>query len=83
MADSNLEGIEIKVGSDVQYEQLTAEIFIDGKFFGRVTEEAGPRLFEIEIHPRRDGQPWVLKLAEVEDAIGQAVRRLTTLWRES
>ena len=73
------QGVEIKVCSDTDYEELVAEIYLDGEFFGLISEEAGPRLFELEVHPRKDGEPWRLKLAEVEDALEQAVGRLVRM----
>jgi hypothetical protein len=75
----SVEDLEIKVRSDLDYEELIAEIYIDGEFFGLISEEAGPRLFELEIHPRKDGKPWRLKLAEVERAIEEAVGRLVRM----
>ncbi len=75
------EGLEIKVRSDVDYEELIAEIYFDGEFFGLVSEEAGPRVFELEVHPRKDGNPWKLKPAEVEEAIEAAVSRLVRIGR--
>jgi hypothetical protein len=73
------EGIEVTICSDQEHEELIAEISFDGEFFGLISEEAGSRLFELEVHPRKDGNPWKLKLAEVERAIEEAVGRLVRM----
>jgi len=73
------DGWEIKVCSDIEYEELIAEIYFDGEFFGLISQEAGPRLFQLEIHPRKGGGPWRLSLAEVEKAIAEAAGRLVRM----
>lgn len=75
--------ISIEVWSDVEYEQLTAEIYVDGEFFGLVSEERGPTLFDVEVHSRQSGLPWRLTLEELRTAVDQAASRLLRMRRRA
>jgi hypothetical protein len=77
----------IDVGSDPQFEELAAEIYCgedpQKDFVGIVSQESGFDSLDIEIHPRRDGEPWRFKLSELTQALEQAKTRLWELRRVS
>jgi hypothetical protein len=73
----------IDVGSDPDFEDLTAEIYCgedpQNDFVGIVSQEFGFDSLDIEIHPRRDGKPWRFKYFELLQALEKAKTRLWEL----
>ena len=66
------EEFEIKVASLPDYEELVAEIYVQQKFIGLLSQEAYPRIvFEIQSYG-----PMRLDLAVFEKALGTAKERL-------
>ena len=57
---------EVSVWDAEDYEDLIAEISLDEEFLCLVSQESGFSTLDIEVHPRRDGQPWRLKLEDFE-----------------
>ena len=47
MADRRV-GFETIIASPYEYEELVAEMFLDGKFIGQITKEKGEDQMEIE-----------------------------------
>lgn len=75
----------IDPGGDPEHEDLVVEIYCgerpEDDFVALVSQDRGPTLLEIEIHPRKDGQPWIFDLCEFEDALKRARQRLWELRR--
>jgi hypothetical protein len=72
------ENFEITVCSDIDYEDLIAEVSVDGGVIAVISQERGAGDFDIELiaTPARR-----LRLAMVEEAIERAKERLTTMRR--
>lgn len=75
----------VDVGGDPKHDDLTAEIYCGDNpvndFFAMINQDAGVDKLEIEIHPRKDGQPWVLDLGDLLQTIQRAKERLYELRR--
>jgi hypothetical protein len=70
---------EIKVGSLVyEHEGLVAEIYINGRFIGLLSEELGPDQILFELAGERDARVKV-DLEVFEIALAEAKRRLHKL----
>ena len=74
-------GFSIDVGSDQDHEDLVAEIYYEGEFVAMITQEDGVDRMQFEIHPRRDGEPWLFLFSDFQDAVQSASRRLWELRR--
>jgi hypothetical protein len=48
---------------------------IDGEQWAEVNQEK--QRLQVEIYPRRDGQPWIFDFEEVFEALAEARRRLS------
>lgn len=51
-------GFEMIISSDIQYEELCAEIYFDGEFVAIVTQEQGIENAIIEIDPPKNLPNW-------------------------
>ena len=71
----------ISVGDDPEHEDLTAEIYFRDSFVALVSQEHGLDAADIEFHARPSGEPWMFKLEDFLDALGQAKHRLWELRR--
>jgi hypothetical protein len=67
------------VSDDPDYEDLIAEISYKGEFLCLISQEQGFETLDLEIHPRKNGEPWRFKLDEFEDAIARTRQRLFEL----
>jgi hypothetical protein len=67
---------KILISSDIDYNELCAEIFFEDQFVGIITQENGFEYMEIEIHPRLDKKVWVFKFSEFEAVIKSARKAL-------
>ena len=72
----------IVVASDPDYENLVAEVYFADEIVCMFTQEGGSETMTTHLFPRKDGRPWVLNTADLEEATGTARRRLTGLQRE-
>ena len=68
---------KILVSSDLNYNDLCAEIYYDDQFVGIMTQEQGFENLEIEIYPLPNQQHWTFKLIDFEEVIKSAKE---TLW---
>ncbi len=66
--------IEIAISSPPDRERLVAEIFIDHELIAEIKNESGEP--DLELYPRRDGQPWRLNYLELRAALDKAAKRL-------
>jgi hypothetical protein len=70
---------EVLVLSDPDYEELIAEVSIEGEFCCIISQDDGEDKMRLHIHPRQSGQPWDFSLIEFQDALEQAHQRLRGL----
>ncbi len=70
---------ELRFPDDPDYEDLLAEMYIGDEFVAQITQEAGFDSLDLEIHPRKNGEPWQFKLKDFEVAIQKAKNRLWEL----
>ena len=70
---------EFTIGSDVDYEDLIADIGFDNQLVALLTQEAGFENLRIQIHPPVDGGCWNFRLDEFEEIIQKAKHRLWEL----
>ncbi len=68
----------IIISSDIQYDDLCAEIYFKDQFVGILTQENGLENLEIEIHPPQNTKFWVFKFSEFEAVLKSAKE---TLWK--
>jgi hypothetical protein len=57
---------------DRDYEDYIGEILYDDEFCILVSQDEGFESLDVEIHPRKDGQPWRFKMKELECALNRA-----------
>ena len=69
----------LTIGDDPDHEDLVAEITCRDELVCMITQELGFELLEIEIHPKRDGNPWCFKLLDFEEIIDRTKARLGQL----
>jgi hypothetical protein len=72
---------EVQVMDDPDHEDLIAEILYKGEFCFLISQEAGFQSLEIQVQSRQSGVPWRFSMAEMEDAIERAKKRLWELRR--
>ena len=66
--------LTMKVASVPDREFLIAELWAGNGQFAEVSKESGD--LQIEVYPREDGQPWLLRLDELLRVLAQAEVRL-------
>jgi hypothetical protein len=69
----------ITVCSLPEYDQLVAEIYLEGRFVGLLSQEAGPDKTMLEIPTRDRDETIKIDLAAFEAALSEAKRRLSHL----
>ncbi len=72
---------EVQVMDDPDHEDLIAEVLYKGEFCFLISQETGFRNLEIQVQSRQSGQPWRFSVAEMEDSIKRAKKRLWELQR--
>ena len=73
---------DIIVLSDVDYEDLIAEMYIDGQFIGVLSQESGFQNLQVELH-RGDGQsPLAISYDRLQHLLLKAKERLWELRRQ-
>lgn len=63
---------KILISSDLEYEELCAEIYFQDQFVAMLTQENGIENLEIQIHPPKNAPFWVFKFSEFELALQSA-----------
>jgi len=74
---------EFSVGSDLDYENLIADIGFDNNLVAILTQEEGFQNMRIKIYPPKLNEFWDFKLDEFEDVINRAKNRLHELKKSS
>ena len=67
------------IGSDLDYEDLIADIGCDDQLVALLTQEGGFENMEIKIYPPKEGECWSFRLDEFEEIIHKARKRLWEL----
>jgi len=70
---------EYNVASDIDFEDLIADIGFETKLVALLTQEEGFNNMRIRIYPPKDKEFWDFKLDEFEDIIYRAKNRLWEL----
>ena len=60
------------MSSDIQYDDLCAEIYFEDQFFAIVTQEEGFENLEIEIYPPPNEKFWQFKFSQFEEVLKSA-----------
>jgi hypothetical protein len=66
--------MRVEIASPPDREKLVTPIMIDSEQWAEVNQES--ERLQIEIYPRRDGQPWIFDFEQVVEALLEARRRL-------
>lgn len=70
---------EFTVASDVDFEDLIADIGFENNLVALLTQEEGPSNLRIRIYPPKNGEFWDFRLNEFEQIINSARQRLWEL----
>lgn len=73
----------IIISSDIDYNELCAEIFFEDQFVGILTQEQGFENLEIEIHPPKNKNFWAFKFSEFESILKSAKEALREMRKSS
>jgi hypothetical protein len=69
----------VVIASDLDYEDLVAEIYFKDQIVAMLTQELGFDYMEIEIYPSKTQDFWHFKFLEFENVIQYAKKRLLEL----
>lgn len=69
---------KILISSDIEYDDLCAEIYYENQYVGMLTQEKGFENLEIEINPPKEQEKWVFKFSELMIVLEEAKE---TLWK--
>ena len=69
----------VDVCSDLEYEDLIADIYFQDKFVAMITQEKGFKNLEIEIYAPKGQEKWLFKFSDFENVINHAKQRLWDL----
>ncbi len=69
-------GFDIIISSDIQYEELCAEIYFDKQFVAIITQEGGIENAIVEIEPQKNMQKWTFGYSEFVQILKEAYREL-------
>ena len=67
---------KILISSDIEYNELCAEIYFEDQFVGILTQEKEFENLEIKIHTPRNKEFWVFKFSELEAILKSAKNAL-------
>ncbi len=70
---------EYSVGSDLDYEDLIADIGFDNQLVALLTQEDGFENLRIQLYPSKNANYWDFRLDELEAIIQKAKQRLWDL----
>lgn len=70
---------KFSIGSDLDYENLIADIGFNNNLVALLTQEEGFHNLRIKIYPQKNGEFWDFRLDEFEDVINRAKARLWEL----
>jgi len=75
-----LESIKINIASVPDRESLVAELFVKHEMWAEINQENGQPV--LEVYPRGNGQPWILPLEDVLQALTTAKKKLVDVEEE-
>ncbi len=67
---------KIIMSSDIDYDELCAEIYYENQFVAIINQEKGLENLEIEIYPPQETKFWHFKYSEFEEILKQARKTL-------
>ena len=73
---------DFSIASDVDYEDLIADIGVEDQLFAILSQEEGYDKMRIKIYPPQEGDCWDLSLSTLERTIRQVKERLWELRRK-
>ncbi len=74
---------EFSVGSDLDFEDLIADIGFEGNLVALLTQENGFQNLRIRIYPSKNQEFWDFRFDEFEDILQRAKKRLWELRKTS
>ena len=74
---------KIIISSDLEYNELCAELFFKDQFLGIITQENGIDNLEIEIYPPQNKEKWNFKFSEFEAILNSAKKELWNMRKDS
>jgi len=74
---------EFTIGSDVDFENLIADIGFENNLVALLTQEDGIENLRIRIYPPKNKEFWDFRFDEFEEAIHRAKQRLSELRQAS
>jgi phage pi2 protein 07 len=76
-------GFDIIISSDIQYEELGAEIYFNTEFVAIITQEQGIEHSIIAIYPPLNGEKWTFNYVEFIQILKDAQNSLIKMKKES
>ena len=73
---------KIIISSDLDYEELCAEIYFENQFVSIITQENGFENLMIEIYPPKEREAWVFNFSEFDKILKKAKQKLWEMRRE-
>ncbi len=67
---------KIIISSDLDYEELCAEIYFNDQFVAMLMQEKGFENLELEIYPSENKKTWLFKFSEFEKILKKAKEKL-------
>ena len=77
------EKFRVDISSDLEYEDLVADIYFEDQIVAILTQELGFENMEIKIYPSKKQERWIFRFSEFEEVIQYAKRRLWELRKSS
>lgn len=76
-------GFDIIISSDIQYEELCAEIYFNREFVAIITQEQGIEHSIIDVYPPLNGEKWTFDYVEFIQILKDAQNSLMKMKKES
>lgn len=73
------EKFRIDISSDLDYENLIADIYFENQILAVLTQEEGLHNLRINIYPTKNKEFWDFRLDQFQNVIDRAKQRLTDL----
>lgn len=76
-------GFDIIISSDIQYEELCAEIYFNREFVAIITQEQGIEHSIIDVYPSLNKEKWIFDYVEFMQVLKDAQNSLIKMKKES
>lgn len=73
------EKFKVRICSDLDYEDLVADIYFEDQIVAMLTQEQGFENLKIEVYPKNKQQAWLFNFSEFEKSLQYAKQRLWEL----